>query len=40
MKLEKYDCLAYRCDVCTGYHKHIDMHNDDICWDCWYEKQK
>lgn len=38
MKLKVKDRLSYKCDECGGLRKHIDMYDENICYDCWDKK--
>ena len=29
----------YKCNKCEKIRKHIDMHDKDICYDCWEAEQ-
>ena len=39
MILPKHEQIKYKCDKCGSRHKHIDMYDDNICYDC-YDKVK
>lgn len=25
----------YQCNKCKSINSHMDMHDDDMCYDCW-----
>lgn len=34
MKLKKQDVRNYKCDNCGSVEKHIDMYNENYCYEC------
>lgn len=37
MKLEPYETRNYKCDKCGAVEKHIDMHDEELCYVCYEE---
>jgi rRNA maturation endonuclease Nob1 len=38
MKLTKEQSYNYRCDICKNFHRHKDMYDEKICYDCYDHK--
>ena len=36
MKLPKHERIEYKCDQCLLTFKHINMYNEEVCYDCDY----
>jgi len=34
MKLKKHEAKMYECDNCKHRWKHIDMYNEEFCYEC------
>ena len=34
MKLKRHEIKSFQCDNCGHREKHIDMYNDEFCYDC------
>ena len=34
MKLKKIETENYRCDNCRNLKKHIDMYDEEFCYEC------
>ena len=35
MKLKQHQTRNYKCENCGAVEKHIDMHDDKYCYNCW-----